>query len=718
MEAQRAQHAAVRPRLPEESQVDSIGQLRVSSSKPTSDAAAVLPANHSSNAAQPTVMADSSGPSASLRRHDGKGQLSPTPSPPRFRRLPSNTLLDRPAWASPTQTQSRAAVVSHQPLRRSAGSPTVTATDERAANSSQQTAAAVASSGPGIAVSHAAPCSDSVPAGSGSHALGCADSQASAESHADFLTDAHAHAQAQALQRLQQAVEEYNSSSPHVLVPAAVELTAALRQAAKCPGQPRRSVEALQLAGLKLKHEAGGSPNSNVPMSPWPEWVRGAWGSPQAHGGLPGSTPHGQLRAAEGAAPPTAPARAAHDGAAARTGETLPQHAQRGPRLDRAAPPDAAWSPAKKSDLANTSRDVLVRRALAEAEAAAARDPAQYPRQGRGRSQNRASASPPRAPAGKSRTSATPPRASAKPSRVSVTPARASVTPPRAAKPPQIAQAPPVLPGRNRVKQRNNLQAALSRASELVKQPPVKGSQGAGSRKRSWQPTSAAPHTFKGHPEPEVPVVEGRQAQSAHWEKPDCHDPSSAQGRQRASALEAFGMPSSMQHMNVELSDCSRAPSAMMHASEEMEQRLHPPHAVHAEAQHDTPESNSNSHHHVAIAPLHSMTSVAALRQSFEQRSSPALGLVDGLKPRNRLPLRKVSSKAHVVEDDGSPQTAALLWQQSLRDEHDGEESNAEHEKAQSDAGSWKSRGSHHVPGMPLPALHLYPVCTISAYLE
>ena len=504
---------------------------------------------------------------------------------------------------------------------------------------------------------------------------GQADSQASADSHADYLTDSHAHAHAQVLQRLQQAVEEYKSSSPHVLVPAAIELTAALRQAAKRPGQLRQSVEDLRLAGLKLKHEAGDSPSADMPMSPWPAWVKGAWGSPQAPGrvppafsGVPGKQTQGAAAAAA-AAMPCDSAGVVGVNASAMTKGIAPQNARPELRPGRAAAPQAAWSPSKKPESAGSSRDRLVRRALAEAEAAAARNPSEYPRRPKGRSQDK----PPGAAVGRIRTSATPPRPSTKPSRASATPARAAITPPRTANAPL-----PVPPASDKARPHKNLHAALGQASKLVKRPFVKHSQVGGSRKRSWQPTSAAPHAFKGHPEPEVPVVEGRQAQSAHQAWPVHREASSLQSRQRTSALEAFGIAPSAHHTSAVHSHRVRLASEDDEESSQLQQSMQ------AEAndsnQHLTPHLNSGPSAHAALAPAHSMTSVAALRQCFEQRGSPTGGLIDSVKPRNRLPLRKVSSKAHVVTDDGSPQQAALLWQQSLRGEPDGEALGVEHQ--------------------------------------
>ena len=713
--AQHAQHAAARRELSGGLQAESAGQLRGRSRASESGAAAshvISGSSHqavgdhamgvpletpNSNAAQLASVSGREVPNRSLGGQAGKGQLSPTPSPPRSRRLPSNSLLDRPAWASPTQPRATAAAVPSEAssLRRSAGSRTVTASNERrqTATGSRQMEGDVA--GKSAAGAHAAIQGVRLAANLDTDTPGQADSQASADSHADYLTDTHAHAHAQILQRLQQAVEEYQSSSPHVLVPAAIELTAALRQAAKRPGQLRQSVEDLQLAGLKLKHEAGNSPCADMPVSPWPAWVKGAWGSPQAPGRVPPVHPGKQTQGAAAAAAAAMPCDSAGVvgvNASAMTRDIAPQHAQHDLRPGRAAAPQAAWSPMKKPESASSSRDRLVRRALAEAEAAAARNPSEYPRRPRGRSQDK----PPGAAAGRTRTSATPPRPSIKPSRASATPPRAAITPPRTANPPQ-----PIPPASDKARQRNNLHAALGQASNLVKRPSVKRSEAGASRKRSWQPTSAAPHAFKGHPEPEVPIVEGRQAQSAHQGRQVHREASSLQSRQRTSALEAFGIAPAAQHTNAVQSHRVRL------ASEDDEESLQLQQSMQAEANvgnhHSTPNLDSGPSAHAALAPAHSMTSVAALRQCFEQRGSPTVGLIDSVKPRNRLPLRKVSSKAHVVTDDGSPQQAALLWQQSLRGEPGEEtlgvehqaETHAEYDKADHGSGGQPSHAGH-----------------------
>ncbi len=696
--AQHAQHAAVRPELPGDLQAESAGQLRVKSMASESGAAAchVISGSSHQAAGDHATRLPLETPNRSVRGQAGKGQLSPTPSPLRFRCLPSNSLLDRPAWAAPTQPRATAAAAPNQAssLRRSAGSRTVTASNERTqrqtATGGRQMAGDVARNS--AAGAHAAIQGVRLAADADTDMLGRADSQASADSHADYLTDTHAHAHAQILQRLQQAVEEYQSSSPHVLVPAAIELTAALRQAAKRPGQLRQSVEDLQLAGLKLKHEAGESPCADMPMSPWPAWVKGAWGSPQAPGGVPPAPPGIPSKQAQGAAAAAAAAMpcdsagAVGSDAAAMTRDAAPQHAQHDIRPSRAVAPQAAWSPMKKPESASSSRDRLVRRALAEAEAAAARNPSEYPRRPRGRSQD----NPSGAAAGRTKTSATPPRPSSKPSRASATPPRVAITPPRTANPPQL-----IPPASDKARQHNNLHAALGQSRNLAKQPSVKRSQVGGSRKRSWQPTSAAPHAFKGHPEPEVPIVEGRQAQSAHQGRPVHREASSLQSRHRASALEAFGTAPSAQHTKGVQSHRVRL------TSEDAEESLQP--EANDATQHSTPNLDSGPSAHAALAPAHSMTSVAALRQCFEQRGSPTVGLIDSVKPRNRLPLRKVSSKAHVVTDDDSPQQAALLWQQSLRGEPSEETLGVEHQaethadcdKADHDSGGRTCHAGH-----------------------
>ncbi|KAL0034861.1 hypothetical protein WJX77_010604 [Trebouxia sp. C0004] len=708
-----AQHA-VRRKLPGGLQAQNAGQFRgraseldaaashvnSGSSHQAAESGAVglpLETPSSSAVAHPASISDHGVPSRSLKGQAGKGQLSPTPLPPGFRRLPSNSILDRPAWASQTQPRATAAAVPSQAssLRRSAGSRTVTASNERMQRQTATGSRQMEGGAAGMAGNPASIQGVRLAADADTDMLGQADPQASADSHADCLTDAHAHAHAQALQRLQQAVEEYNSSSPHVLVPTAVELTAALRQAAKRPGQLGQSVEDLRLAGLTLKHEAGDSPCADIPMSPWPAWVKGAWGSPRAPGGVPTALPGvpgkqtQRAAAAAAAAMPCDSAGVVGVDAAPMTRDITPQHAQHGLRHGRAAAPEAAWSPMKKPESASSSRDKLVRRALAEAEAAAARNPSEYPRRPRGRSQ------PSGAAAGRTRTSATPPRPSIKPSRASATPPRAAITPPRTGNPPQ-----PALPASDKARQRNNLHAALGQVSNLVKRPSVKRSQAGGSRKQSWQPTSAAPH-LKGHPESEVPIVEGRPTQSAHQSRPVHCEASSLQSPQRDGALEDFGIAPSAQHVNAVQSHRVRL------TSEDDEESLQLQQSMQAEANdgnhHLTPNLSPGPSTHAALAPAHSVTSVAALRQCFEQRGSPTVGLIDSVKQRNRLPLRKVSSKAHVVTDDGSPQQAALLWQQSLRGDPDkgnlGVEHPAEHhaecDKADHGSGGQPSHAGH-----------------------
>ena len=608
----------------------------------------------------------------------GRGQLSPTPSPPRFRRLPSINLSDRPAWASSTSSRANASQpTTASPLRRTTGSRTMSVAPQRV--SSRRSTAESTMAGISEATAPQSG-SGSRPRADGSRA---GHSQASVDSHADYLVDSQAHAHAQALQRLQQAAEDYNSSSPQVLVPAAVELAAALRQAAKRPGQPRLSLEALQLAGLKLKHEIGDGdgPSQSVPASPWPEWVSGAWGSPQAQTGgarLPANASANQEEDSNPATKDITPV--------AQAGKKNPQRVQRDPKVGVELSHGNGWSPVKQPESsASRGRAALVRRALAEAEAAAAKSPANQPTAGRSHNQARSSVSPPRVASSKSRTSATPPRASAKRSRVSATPPRSAVTPPVA---PQQAESKTYSGSKGLLP--NDLQAAPGQDRKLVKRPSLKGSQApVASPKCDWQPTPASLQASQGPSEREVPILEGRQpVQRA--KSPPTRGPS-IQSRQREGALQAFGMPLSAQHTNVAWADRERVEPGLIQVSEDTEQPVESHHNMHAEhaetlstglhsnpssasdhAQHAaaTPpglQAISNAEPHVVVTPLHSVTSVAALRQSFEQKSSPSVTSAGMVKPRNRLPLRKVSSKAAVFEDDGSPQQAALLWQQSLR---------------------------------------------------
>lgn len=751
---QRAQHAvtasqtqtgaAVKSELSGDSQAGGISQLRASSRvteshvaasqvipgslhRPARTDAASLSVAPGSNAAQLIGVADTGVTSIVSRPQASKGQVSPTPSPPRFRRLPSSSLLDRPAWASPTHTRAPAVGMPSQAssLKRSAGSRTVTATSERTQTHHTSTGSSRrVDVTTGKTLQNADDCAAQLGAMSHAVMMDRADPQASADSHADIMADAHAHAHAQALQRLQQAVEEYNSSSPHVLVPAAVELTAALRQAAKRPGQPRQSVQDLQLAGLKLKHEAAESPSADVPKSPWPEWVRGAWGSPQAPSGALLDAIASQAQAATAAATAALPGVSARGGpneAMAKHGEGAPQRAQHDVRSSRAAVPESVWSPLRKTESAKGSRDRLVRRALAEAQAAAARNPSEppSPRQPKKRSQDkahvtpprvaagrsRASATPPRVAAGRTRASATPPRASGRPSRNSTTPPRAAVTLPRAAKPSQSA-----FPESTNAIPHNKLQAGFGQDRDLSQRRALKGTQHAGSNKRSWQPTSAAPHAFRGHPEPEIATVQGGQTKSAHQGQTVCHA-TSVHSRQRAPALKAFEIALPVQPMTVVQSGLDGA--APQSSGESSQPCLNTDdetdHAAQASQSEHNSDLNSNASRHAVLAPVLSMTSVAALRQSFEQLGTPAVHPGDSVKPRNRLPLRKVSSKAHVIEDEGSPQQAALLWQQSLRGEAGGEELHAEHhgepDQADHHAGVWASHGNH-ASGAPHPLTH------------
>ena len=670
---------------------------------------------------------------------------SSTPSPPRFRRLPSTNLVDRPAWAS--ITTSRAAPPSKpggsSPLRRSTGSTTIAAAPQGAGPPPQTTTIAAApkiADSPEYVTDSSAMASDkalSFALRPTAVSVGAEHSQASSDSRADYLTDTHAHAHAQALQRLQQAVEDYHSSSPHVLVPAAVELAAALRRAAKGPAPARPSLEALQLAGLKLKHEVGEGNSQSVPSTPWPEWVRGAWGSPQTQVRGAWGSPQTQVRGAQESAPAVDPKEQGPVEVNHNADKEAPQRAQRNPKGSNPTPFLNGWSPVKRPEsMAGRRRSALVSRALAEAEAAAAKSPAAQarphnpPRAARaGAAKPRASATPPRGSAKPStvlatppRSSATPPKATAKPSRVSATPPGSAATPPRATQ--QAGPSPQ--PGRKAVQ--HKLRKSLSQASGLVKVPAPGDSQAVASRRRTGQPNSASQHALKGHSVPVV--VEG--SQPVQKAKPP---PARAASKQRENALQAFGLDASAQQTNVAQMDRDRECSALMRVCEDSDQpaeaqhsdrarhaaAMHsnsnaepqqPAHAQHAEAasaalhssSNAEPQqsahaehaaavppglhSNLNTQSHAVVTPVHTVTSVAALRQSFELMSPPAVASVESVKARNRLPLRKVSSKAHVHEGDGSPQQAVLLWQKSLRGadaEHGIEPDQATHQGNHSD---------------------------------
>ena len=712
-------------------------QLVVGKSVALSSAASDSTTNASAEPGSSSFMQSS----ATGLRSGSRGQTSRTPtlSPPRFRRLPPNNLSERPAWAS--TTTSRAAAPAPQggssPLRRSTGSTIIIPAPqgEGPPPPHPTTDATPQDAGTSKAVS-------SVPqtaAVSVSQLVRPEDLQASSESHADFLADSQAHAHAQSLQELQQAVGDYHSSSPHVLVPAAVELAAALRRAAKGPAAARPSLEALQLAGLKLKHEGreANSPGQSVPTTPWPDWVRGAWGSPQARARGANEPATAATRDPEGEAQAEASSNAKR--------ETV-QRARRDTGVSGAKPSCNGWSPVRRPESqAGRRRSALVSRALAEAEAAAAKSP----QSGLARPHN-----PPRAATASTtanpRTSATPPRGSAKParasamlptsvatspggavrpSRVSATPHRAAATPPRV-----IHQAERSSQPVSKALPPKKLHASLSQASQAANSPWLQDNPAVASHPNPQEFASASLHASKGH---SVPVVEGKQ--SAERAKPPPGRRASVQSQQRESAMQAFGLHTFAQHTHLMRADRGRGHSALLEVDDGPEQpaeaqhsghaeqaedpaaALHsaeaqrPSHAEHAEAspaalhspsninswrpshaedaaaalagQH----SNSKTQHHAVVVPLRSVTSVAALRQSFELMSPSAVASVESVKPRNRLPLRKVSSKAHVHEDDGSPQQATLLWQQSLRVGDDGPaEEHAEPDQAMQQ-GNWIS---------------------------
>lgn len=666
--AQHAQHAAAGTSQPctsreqltaSESEVPETG----GSAHPVSSINVLEPQLISTSAALPspasgsTVTAsagNSTSPSNATRteaemRSHGKGWTSPTPSPPRFRSLPSNNLADRPAWASTTTSRGGppSSLGGLSPLRRSTGSSTMPA--KSLAPPPDPTTAAVATKSAG-SHQHITGSSTGGDQGAASSAPGpttvdgrAKPSRATTESHADYLVDSQAHAHAQALQQLQQAVEEYNSSDPHVLVPSAVELAAALRHAAKGPGPSKPSLEALQLPGLRVSHRGGDgdSPRDNVPASPWPQWVQGAWGSPQAQGRA-SAEPASAADAGEGESP-----------AAAQRGKDMPQHAKRDSRGGGADPYGKGWSPVNRPESsAGRRRSALVTRALAEAKAAAAKGFASQAAQAKPKGSSRAARAAPVNP----RASATPPRGAARPSWGSATPPRSSVTPPRAA---QQAGAP-----------------FQSGAQGLNQASKPGDSQAAASHNRTGQPSSASLHSVKGHP---MAVV--RDSQPPPRAKPPPARVASVQSQLWEDALQAFGLNASAQQANVTQADRNQGHAA----SQSCDDTEQPQHSSHAEAPPAASRSNSNANFHHAehaaavlagphsssqaqppagVAPLHSVTSVAALRLSFEQMSPQSVASV---KARNRLPLRKVSSKPHVLEDDGSPHQAELLWQQSLR---------------------------------------------------
>lgn len=276
-----------------------------------------------------------------------------------------------------------------------------------------------------------------------------------------------------------------------------------------------------------------------------------------------------------------------------------------------------------------------------------------------------------------SRTSTTPPRGPAKPTQA--VPSR----------PPQLGQALHAPAGQQPSRRAEDSNAAMRQAWEAARRQSFKSSQAAASRKRSWQPTSAAPHGFQGHPEPEVPAAKNSEPKAqgsgaeaaarqsiAAGSQPAGHlEAASVQDQQGAGAVGDVGVLHSQQADPVVTAEQQTAVltelrAAQMDAASRQQLQARP-----AQDGSSPPDLNFSpiSNHGPAAepSPARSVVSVAALRQSFERRASPMLGLVDGIRPRNRLPLRKASSKAYVVEEDGSPQQAVLLWQQSLRGEGD-----------------------------------------------
>lgn len=509
-------------------------------------------------------------------------------------RTSSGRELVQPAWVS-SSSRSSASHTQSSPLRRSTGSrpigttpsrpsPTALLRDcPRSAHGDPSQSAIHPSSWQGC---------DTDP-GTGEALLAAAE-QLDARSPslaANIKADAHDLAHAQALQRLQQAVQDYKSSSANVLVPAAVQLAVALRRAAKGSGDAIPTIESLQLAGLRLQHEAGASVDEGMPKSPWPDWVRGAWGSPSHKGAPPGgpTSPQRQHQApsstAQGArhagvASPQSRAHLQHTAAKKSNGVQLrpaqqAEHAESASQVGLRNPPQSnpqmptdVWSPVKGSNPGPARRSTLVQRALSEAAAAAAAD------WGSQKSRARMTISPPR-------------RAAALPSRQG--PALAVPTAGHAA-----------------------AWHLASGGEQLKKTPSRKITKASSTAKASRKQAPPSTAVVQVQPEPAAP------------------------------GMRAVEQPAPSQHMATP--EIAAAPHTHVSAS-------------------DT---------HTALpaqagVPAHSSTSVAALRKTFEQQACP----VDSLKPRNRLPLRKVSSKAHVPDDDASPQQAALAWQQSLRDEHD-----------------------------------------------
>ena len=601
---------------------------------PTADTPSMPSMTYSSNAAE-----GDSVPSFPIK-HDA---MSLSPRYPRTARTTSGTEqgLLQPAWVSPSQRRHTSSSQQPSPLRRSTGSRTLTpqkATADRPVATSQpqdplnsahaasyglaQSVAAVRVSAD-VQTQPSALLSDTAELAARSPSLA-----------ANLQADAHSLAHAQALQRLQQAVEEYKSSSANVLVPASVQLAAALRRASRASGEPLQTIESLQLAGLKLKHEAGlDGAEEHVPKSPWPDWVRGAWGSPHAPSRAPPRAPaqndqQGRFELAQqaqrakpkAAAPPTVPVAQAKHASQFKTAEQAKQagssQARLGDMLRPSAsqqPPAANWSPVKAPVVQPSRSSTLVQRALSEAAAAAAAA-----------------------------------RAAPKPK------ARTTTTPPRRAVPQQQAALP---------------QQALKKRSVPGQTSPARPSKQATQRSGP----AADAHTVNNGAAARQPKVDVKakvvQQPIEAAAAPQVQKREAALPAVHAVPISAAGVPAvhALPEPVAAGSNAIKPETVVTSGTETSASDDHTifPH-VPASLAHSSQAAVTGS------MPVHSSTSVAALRKTFEQNA----GQVDEIKPKNRLPLRKVSSKAHVMPgDDASPREAALKWQQSLRDEHDPEDS-------------------------------------------
>lgn len=579
---------------------------------------------------------------------DASGGNNPT----KLSRNPSSsqpaTGLLQPAWVSPSQRRRTSSSQQPSPLRPTTGSRTLTppkATADRPAATADRPAATAHHRTPNPPRAAHATLPGTTQGLAARQGLGLAQAHSAAQQTdaaqldargrspslaANLQADAHSLAHAQALQRLQQAVQEYKSSSANVLVPAAVQLAAALRRASRATEEPVQSVEALRLAGLKLRHEAGvNGADEHVPKSPWPDWVRGAWGSPHGpRGEADKVSSHGNKRGALESAQQAQRAKAAapvdsdnirtqdkqqrsqfelaqqaeqagsnHEASLQNRNSLLKPHAEQ----HTAA---ATWSPVKTPGPQPTRRSILVQRALSEAAAAAA--------------------AAREAPKPRARTTATPPRR--------------AVTKQQPALPLQLPHKRPV-------------QGQSDQALHAVPTNPDKR---AGGRSASHTQDANKKAASKGLKVTGKSKVKAGQ-QSA--EAVQSTAPVQVQTPTVAAAVHAVLDPAAAVESEAAVHTASQVAASDAHTSN---------HFVSASDEHTKTQTEK------ASVPTHSSTSVAALRKTFEQKA----GHVDSIKPRNRLPLRKVSSKAHVLPgDNASPQQRALAWQQSLRDEHDPEDS-------------------------------------------